>query len=149
VNYLPLIRLGGHPSQGLIEDIEKGRIRHVNLIEGREQTPFGEDPYLVEDTFQLTIGVKPDIPEEGRWERIKSAIAGRAGDYSQGRISFVDPHDNPKNIEFDLETMNLDNTQYVKYTMLTEIDPPLAYASEKIVPHMEDQMLNMLVQERD
>ncbi|MDP4006470.1 hypothetical protein [Methylobacterium sp. NEAU K] len=148
INFLPLIRLGGHPSPSLIKDIENGRIRHVSLIEGREKTPFGDDPYLVEETYQLTLGVKQDIPAEGRWERLKGVFASHRGDYTEGRISFVDPHNSPKTVEFDLDNMNLDAVQYIKYTILSDINPPLAYASERIVPHMEERMLSILIGER-
>lgn len=142
--YLPLVDLGGHPSEMLIEEIENGIIRHLNFIQTREQQPFSDDPYLEEAEFQLKVTVKQSIPHEKRWERIVKAIKSKKAEFSHGRISFIDSNQATRNVEFDTENATIDNTQFVKFRVITKIDPPLAEGIAKIAEHLESRMVSLL-----
>lgn len=149
IPYLPLIDLGGHPSEMLIEEIEKGVIRHISFIQTREQQPFSDDPYLDESEFQLRVTVKQTIPQERRWERISRAITSKKSEFSHGRISFVDSNLSVRNVEFDTENATIDNTQYVKFRIISKIDPPMAEASSTIVNHLESRMVALLNEDQE
>lgn len=149
IPYLPLIDLGGHPSEMLIDEIERGVIRHLSFIQTKEQQPFSDDPYLDEAEFQLKVTVKQNIPQQKRWERIAKAITSRKTEFSHGRISFVDSNHSVRNVEFDTENATIDNTQYVKFRTINKISPPLAEGAARIVDHFEGRMVALLKDDQE
>ncbi len=143
-SYLPLVRLNGHPSPTLIRDLESGYIRNIKLTKTKEATAFSDSEFLTEESYELTLGIRPDADRNGIFGRIIGAINKHKDTYATGRIAFVDQNKNSHNLEFDVETGEPASEDFIKYITLRKIDPPLADASPTIVGHMETQMLGLL-----
>lgn len=142
--YQPLVRLNGHPSATLIQDLESGRIRNIKLTKSQENTAFSDSDFLTEKGYELTLGIKADAEREGLFGRIMEALTQHKDTYTEGRIVFVDDEKNSHSVDFDLETGRPFAEEFIKHTTLRKIDPPLADASPTIVGHMENRMLALL-----
>lgn len=147
ISYLPHVRLLGHISQRLISDLEKGRIRHINLTRSYEMRPFNEDPYMREETASLKLAVSSDIPKEGRWDRLKNTLLVGRGEYVAASISFVAPDGRVKDVEYDMENDAFEDESYIRSELLNDIEPHLADASSRVVPHLADRMRAILAKE--
>ncbi|MCJ2094921.1 hypothetical protein MKK67_20805 [Methylobacterium sp. J-072] len=143
-SYLPLVRLNGHPSPTLIRDLENGDIRNIKLTKTKEATAFSDSEFLTEESYELTLGIKPEVDRKGLFAKILGAVTKHKDDYKTGRIAFTDQNRNNHNLEFDVETGEPASEDFIKYTTLRKINPPLADASPTIVGHMEAEMLALL-----
>jgi hypothetical protein len=147
IGYLPYVRLLGHISQQLNDDINGGRIKHIELIRSYEMRPFNDDPYMREETASLRIAVLNTMPREGKWQRIKDKLREGRGEYVSANISFVAPDGRVKDAEYNMENDTVANESYIRSKLITEISPHLADASLKVVDHLAARMRQILVDE--
>jgi hypothetical protein len=146
--FTPLIELRGHPSQDIINDIEHGKIQHLELTSDRRNVSLANDPYLQEKRHVLRISVDSSIPTAGRLQRIIDAMQTKKSDYLKGRIAFVDRNGQNKVVEYDLDTGSPEQGLYLKSVVVNGLNPPLAQSSEKIVPHFAQQIVAHLKNDR-
>lgn len=147
--FVPTIELQGHLSDSFIDDLEKGVVSGIELMQHKTKTPLGGSAYLHEDTQILKLSVDKNLPSSGRWDQILQPIQKRTADYPHARIRFIDPDKKNRTVEIDVKTGTPVQQLYVKCYRQAGINPPLAQSSSSLVRHLSDAMLARLKSHRD
>lgn len=149
VGFRPMLSFSGHPSETLVEELEKGSLKDIILIHDEKKVQIGGRPWLHARESQLKLKANSKSKIRKAWEEVKSIIGDNARKYEKARIRFINTDGDSQTVEIDSETGNtLLDERYVKSRNLKDIIPQLDESSDHIVDHLADKMIELLLENR-
>ncbi|HKR86949.1 MAG TPA: hypothetical protein VJS38_02145 [Phenylobacterium sp.] len=148
-NFIPNIILAGNPSAAFQRDIEEGRINGLRLIKSMPKQSLGSGNYLELSDLEVKVNVSKLIPPGQRWATILQAVQTQKATYSRAKMYLAPAgSDSAASFEFDTDTGAIIGEAYVRRQSISNIDPVLRSATDKIVDHLAMKMVALLEKER-
>lgn len=146
--FIPSIEMVGHPSPALVNDIERGQLHDIILVDQRPQNQLGGNQYLVENERRLKVKAAPNIPSNGRVQSLIAAFQTRRADFQKAKVRFTDPDGISRTIDYDIATGTPEQQNYVRSYKVTGINPPMDESSVSLAPFLGAAMKTRVMAER-
>ncbi|WP_148266087.1 hypothetical protein [Pseudovibrio sp. FO-BEG1] len=146
----PRIELRGCPSDTFEEDIARGRIHDITLIQERPVTPMGGLAYMHEKSLELKIGIDYGSIGENIAASIGQGLRSKSSEYSRAKIRLKLP-DTDKTTTVDVTTNDFSpiSSLYIKFFSVSDIFPLLAHSSANIVEHLKEAAIGQFIAMRN
>ena len=134
----------GHLSSDLIDDLNHGKIQHIELITEKEKhTNIDEDGYLFEKCKTLVLTLEEEKKTiKNKFGVITKLLTNKKEDYSRARIKFKTHTGVERSVEFD--TQNARAEGYVKREKLDGFDFDLKSSYDKFCDAILVKMKDLL-----
>ncbi len=148
--FIPNIILAGNPSAAFQRDIEEGRINGLRLIKSMPKQSLGSGNYLETSDHEVKVTVSKDIPKGQRWSTILQSVRTQKTTYNRARVSLAPAGSvSSASFEFDTDTGAIIGDAYVRRQSISNIDPLLRTATDKIADQLALKMAALVERERD
>jgi len=129
----------GHISDELRNDIDNGKIHHIELISEKEQfTPFDDIGYIREKCKTLVLDVDDGKPVFKKFGKIADILKKKKDDYSKARIKFKTQAGIERHVELD--TAQCLAEAYVRKERLDNFSIDLDSSYEKFCDEIMTEM---------
>jgi hypothetical protein len=147
--YVPNVLVETQASDEFLKDIETGTLSGLRLSKpavSSAGTSMG--PFLKLQDYSLNVKISPDLPQGDRWKTIKKAMIAKSAEFQTARL-YLKPAGaaSSSSVQFDATTGNLLGEAYARKRRIGPLSPLLRNGAEKIVPHLETEMLKLLLAE--
>ena len=146
--FQPTVELIGHPSPALVDDLEKGQLHDIVLVDQRPSTPFNGSAYLTENEYRVRVKAQPNIPSQNRFKTLVSSLQTKKGEFQTARVRFKDPDGIERSVDIDIATGAFEQQSYIQSYRVTGIDPPMDESSLALVPFLTEEMQARVIKER-
>lgn len=144
--YQPNVLVSLVASEDFARDIEAGTINGLKLSRPASSaagTAMG--PFLTAKEYSLNVSVSRNIPDGERWKTIKQGLKAKSSEFAKARLYLQPPGAvSAGSVEIDTATGTLLGEAYARKRRIGPLNPLLKNGADKIVTHLEAEMLKLL-----
>jgi hypothetical protein len=149
VTFRPMLEFTGHPSETLLEELQAGVLKGINIIHAHHKQEVGGHPWLEASEDILRFKATSAKPIKNLWKEMKAFFAENATEgYERARVKFQKPDKTKESVEFDTATGNIVDDKYVKTRLIQGISPLMDDSADAIVDHFAALMEEQLMEHR-
>lgn len=137
--------LTGHPSASFIAELNEGRLRGIEVINGTS-TGIGWDQHNATKELSTSIKLRPLKSTVNNYTVAKSVLSrAKLKKMNEVRVKFEDAEGDERTLSFDVDTGQiLNEDRYVKREYLRNFTSRLDTGCQEIHPEIRDKMFYLL-----
>lgn len=145
VNYTPKIQLAGHLSEDLINEINNGKLKDIEMItDSKVRTPWDSSGKLVETRQSIYIGVNKHSNSPLGWLTVKQVLkTGKSKLCDQARIHYKNEHDTNRTALIELQS-DANDIKLIRKEVLSNFKDPLQSSYEDFHRPLINKMMSFI-----